>query len=104
MTASRRPSSRCSCTWPRPGASRFPATSSWTAPSHQTDDRAHVMAVCAAHNQAVREEIGPDRLLVFDVKEGWEPLCAFLGVPVPDGEAFPHLNDTAEFKADERKR
>ena len=35
---------------------------------------------------------------------GWEPLCAFLGVPVPDGEAFPHLNDTAEFKADERKR
>ena len=72
--------------------------------AHRTDDRAHVMAVYAAHNEAVREEIGPDRLLVFDVKEGWEPLCAFLGLPVPDGEAFPHLNDTAEFKADERKR
>jgi hypothetical protein len=62
------------------------------------------LAVFAAHTQAVRETIGPNRLLVFDVKEGWEPLCAFLGVPVPDGEAFPHLNDTAEFKADERKR
>jgi hypothetical protein len=72
--------------------------------AHRTDDRAHVMAVFAAHNEAVREALGPDRLLVFDVKEGWEPLCAFLGAPVPDGEAFPHLNDTAEFKADERKR
>ena len=72
--------------------------------AHRTDDRAHVMAVFAAHNQAVREALGPDRLLVFDVKEGWEPLCAFLGAPVPAGEAFPRLNDTAEFKADERKR
>ena len=32
-----------------------------------------------------------DRLLVFDVKEGWAPLCAFLGVEVPD-EPFPHDN------------
>jgi len=72
--------------------------------AHRTEDRAHVVAVFTAHNQAVREALGPDRLLVFDVKEGWEPLCAFLSVPVPDGEAFPHLNVTAEFKADERKR
>ena len=33
-----------------------------------------------------------DRLLVFDVKQGWEPLCAFLGVLVPD-TPFPHVND-----------
>jgi hypothetical protein len=32
------------------------------------------------------------------------PICDFLGVPVPDGVAFPHHNDTAEFQADERKR
>jgi hypothetical protein len=60
-------------------------------------DRAHCEAVFARHVQAVRETIAPERLLVFDVKEGWEPLCAFLGVPVPQGEPFPHVNDTAEF-------
>jgi hypothetical protein len=72
--------------------------------AHRTDDGAHSLAVFAAHNQAVQGTIAADRLLVFDVKEGWGPLCAFLGVPVPDGEAFPHLNDTAEFQADERKK
>lgn len=29
--------------------------------------------------------------------DGWEPLCRFLGVPVPDGEPFSHANDTASF-------
>ena len=42
------------------------------------------------------------RLLVFDVKEGWEPLCAFLGVPVPAGEPFPHVNDAADFSRRQR--
>lgn len=37
-----------------------------------------------------------ERLLVFDVAEGWGPLCAFLGVPVPD-EPFPHRNLRADF-------
>jgi hypothetical protein len=60
-------------------------------------DRDHCKDVFARHVQAVRDTIAPDRLLVFDVKEGWEPLCAFLGVPVPVDEPFPHVNDTAEF-------
>ena len=60
-------------------------------------DRAHCQAVFTQHIQAVRAAISPDRLLVFDVKEGWEPLCAFLGVPVPGDEPFPHVNDTAAF-------
>jgi hypothetical protein len=72
--------------------------------THRTSDRAHCMAVYAAHNQAVRDAIPPDRLLIFDAKEGWEPLCAFLGVLVPEGEAFPHVNDTAEFQADVSER
>lgn len=63
----------------------------------QLSDRQHCQTVFTQHNQAVRETIAPDRLLVFDVKEGWEPLCAFLGVPVPEDEAFPHANDTAAF-------
>jgi len=33
---------------------------------------------------------------VWSVTEGWEPLCEFLQLPVPD-EPFPHLNDRTEF-------
>jgi hypothetical protein len=60
-------------------------------------DRAHALATFAAHNQDVRESIAEDRLLVFDVKEGWGPLCAFFGVPVPENESFPHLNEGSTF-------
>jgi hypothetical protein len=49
------------------------------------------------HNAEVRRSVPPERLLVFDVREGWEPLCDFLGVEVPD-EPFPHLNDTREMR------
>ena len=49
------------------------------------------------HNEAVQRSVPPERLLVFDVKEGWEPLCDFFGVEVPD-EPFPHLNDTREMR------
>jgi hypothetical protein len=61
-------------------------------------DRAHAIAVYEAHNAAVKSAFGPDRLLVYEVAEGWEPLCAHLGVPVPD-EPFPLTNTTAEFRA-----
>jgi hypothetical protein len=48
------------------------------------------------HSNAVRAALPPDRLLVFQVREGWAPLCDFLGVPVPD-EPFPRRNDRREF-------
>ena len=38
-------------------------------------------------------EVPADNLLVFEVKQGWEPLCKFLGVPQPE-TPFPHINDT----------
>jgi hypothetical protein len=60
-------------------------------------DRAHCQSVFAQHVAAVQETIAPDRLLVFNVKAGWEPLCAFLDVPVSEDEPFPHVNDTAAF-------
>ncbi|REE97974.1 sulfotransferase family protein [Thermomonospora umbrina] len=44
------------------------------------------------HIVEVRETLPADRLLVFEAREGWGPLCDFLGVPVPD-DPFPHLND-----------
>ena len=43
----------------------------------------------------VKAEIPADRLLVFEVREGWGPLCEFLGLPVPE-EPFPNINDTAD--------
>jgi hypothetical protein len=49
-----------------------------------------------AHGKAVREAIPAEQLLVFQVKEGWEPLCNFLDVPVPT-EAFPRTNNREEF-------
>jgi Sulfotransferase domain len=58
------------------------------------EDKAHAIEVFKRHNQEVRDAIDPARLLVFDVREGWGPLCRFLDVPIPD-EPFPRLNDTA---------
>ena len=41
----------------------------------------------------VKKVVPSKRLLVFEAKQGWEPLCDFLEVPVPEGK-FPHVNDT----------
>lgn len=60
-------------------------------------DRAHATAVFEQHIENVKAHCDPDRLLVFNVAEGWEPLCAFLDVPVPTAP-FPHLNDTESLK------
>ncbi|MCA2217527.1 sulfotransferase family protein [Jidongwangia harbinensis] len=59
-------------------------------------DREFALRVFTEHNDAVRREVPPDRLLEFQVAQGWEPLCAFLDVPVPP-EPFPRLNDSAAF-------
>jgi hypothetical protein len=61
-------------------------------------DQGHVMSVFRRHNARVREVIAPERLLVFQVADGWAPLCDFLGVPIPDGP-MPKVNSTAEFLA-----
>lgn len=58
------------------------------------EDRDHAIAVYEAHNAEVERSIPADRLLVYELKQGWGPLCEFLGVPVPDGP-MPHANDAA---------
>lgn len=47
-------------------------------------------------NQEVQDGVPADRLLVWSVSDGWEPLCEFLGLAVPD-TPFPHLNDSKGF-------
>ena len=66
-------------------------------PQFDLEDEAAVMAAYHAHNQAVRTELPADRLLEFDVAEGWAPLCRFLDVPVPD-VPFPRANDRDQFR------
>jgi Sulfotransferase domain len=61
------------------------------------EDRAYAMEVFERHNEAVRRRVPPERLLVFDVREGWVPLCDFLGVEAPD-EPFPRLNEAGEMR------
>ena len=58
------------------------------------EDEHHAMAVFERHNEEVRRSVPPERLLVYEVGQGWGPLCEFLGLPEPD-EPFPRLNDTA---------
>jgi Sulfotransferase domain len=61
-------------------------------------DRAAAIAVHAAHLAEVRRSVPPGRLLEYSVAQGWQPLCAFLGRPVPDGVPFPVLNDRRFFR------
>jgi hypothetical protein len=61
-------------------------------------DRDHVLGVYERHVAAVKAEVPPDRLLVHAPGDGWEPLCAHLGVPVPDCP-YPQRNSAAEFAA-----
>jgi hypothetical protein len=63
------------------------------------EDRDYAIGVFNRHVDEVKRAVPPDRLLVYDVREGWAPLCSFLGVPIPEGVEFPRLNDTASFQA-----
>ncbi len=48
------------------------------------------------HNEEVQRNVPRERMLVWSVEEGWEPLCEFLELPVPQAP-FPHVNDRTEF-------
>jgi Sulfotransferase domain len=54
-------------------------------------DKAHCLRVFEQHCERVRRTVPAERLLVYRVQEGWEPLCRLLGVDVPD-EPFPCVN------------
>ncbi len=62
------------------------------------EDRQRAIDIFKQHIDEVSRIVPPDRLLVYDVKQGWEPLCQFLNVPIPKDKAFPHLNEAAEYK------
>jgi len=61
-----------------------------------TADDAELAAIMERWNEHVKASIAPERLLVWNPVDGWEPLCEFLEVPVPDGPV-PHVNDVTSF-------
>lgn len=61
-------------------------------------DRDHAIACYEANVAAVKAAVPPERLLVHRLGDGWEPLCAHLGVPVPDAP-YPSRNSAREFQA-----
>lgn len=68
------------------------------------EDKQFAIEVFHRHIEEVKKHVPADRLLVYEVKEGWEPLCRFLGVEVPQDKPFPRLNDTADFQRMIRER
>jgi len=60
-------------------------------------NKANVIKCYNEFNRDVLETCPPEKLLVFEVSQGWKPLCAFLEVPVPN-VPFPHVNDTKQFQ------
>jgi hypothetical protein len=64
------------------------------ASGHETPEQ--LMAQFERHNEHVKANVPPERLLVWNVTEGWEPLCDFLDVPAP-ADPLPHVNDRETF-------
>lgn len=64
----------------------------------RTDDETHCIGVLEANTAEVIRSLPPERLLVYQVSEGWPKLCHFVSVPIPT-VPFPTSNSTAEFKA-----
>ena len=63
---------------------------------HRLHDRAFMVDHFHRHTEAVRRAIPPERLLVYEVGQGWGPLCGFLGVPIPV-TPYPSENSRADF-------
>ncbi|KAL7935750.1 hypothetical protein V8C35DRAFT_333607 [Trichoderma chlorosporum] len=53
--------------------------------------RQNSRAIYDQHHRTIKEMVPPEQLLMYHLGEGWEPLCKFLGKPVPDVD-FPHEN------------
>jgi Sulfotransferase domain len=62
------------------------------------DDRRKATAAYERHNADVRTSVAQERLLEWNARDGWAPICDALGLAVPDG-SFPHVNSTQEWEA-----
>lgn len=67
----------------------------------KAEDKAYMMDFFERHTESVKAYVktnrGAENVLVYDVREGWEPLCAFLEVEVPK-QPYPRLNQRESFR------
>ena len=68
----------------------------WTESTRYRDIYPNARKAYTRHYREIRESVPPEQLLDFQLSEGWEPLCRFLGKEVPAGP-FPHVNDAAAY-------
>ena len=71
--------------------------------NNRISERQHATQVFKNHIADVQSEIPAGRLLTFDLRDGWRPLCEFLRVEVPD-IPFPKTNSSKEFVEQEWKQ
>lgn len=64
----------------------------------RVEDADFAIARFDAHNQAVIDAVPAEQLLVYQPGDGWEPLCEFLGCPIPEAD-YPSVNSTEEFQS-----
>ena len=78
-----RPVRRCHRRW----------ATGWMASAGRVEMQQKARQAYRDHYALVRRDTPKDRLLEYQLADGWEPLCAFLGKPVPD-VPFPRVNDS----------
>lgn len=62
------------------------------------DEREHAISIYENNTAEVQAAFGENRLLTYNIGDGWEPLCRFLDKPVPDAP-YPRTNSTEDFNA-----
>jgi len=67
----------------------------WNVFGDRIHDRNFMVDAFKRHNEEVQRTIPKERLLVYEASQGWDPLCAFLNVPVPN-TPFPRVNSREE--------
>ncbi len=70
----------------------------WDVMENRMQDREYMVDFFTKRSAEIMSTVAPERLLVFEIGDGWEPLCEFLGVPVPNFD-FPRINSRDETKA-----
>ena len=58
---------------------------------NRLEEKAHAINVFNRHIEEVKRVVPPERLLIFEARHGWEPLCSFLNVPVD--QPYPHRHN-----------
>lgn len=65
---------------------------------NKLEDKSHAIAVFNNHIEEVKRIVPEERLLIFEARHGWEPLCEFLNVPVPANKPYPHKHNGAPIR------